>query len=137
MLKKYAPYILLALAGLLLLWVKSHQQHGNVREQLELVTDAVNTNEGFSRQPEKITYTKHARCRMECRHISEADVKELIQNGKLNKEKVQESDMGKTYPLDGKTTGDKMLRIVVAPKKNDLVVVTVIDLDTDWPCDCK
>lgn len=137
MLKKYAPYILLALAGLLLLWVKSHQQHGNVREQLELVTDAVNTNEGFSRQPEKITYTRHARCRMDCRHISEADVKELIQNGKLNKEKVQESDMGKTYPLDGKTTGDKMLRIVVAPKKNDLVVVTVIDLDTDWPCDCK
>jgi len=137
MLKKYSPYILLALAGLLLLYVKSHQRHGNVKEQLELFTDAVNTGEGFSRQPEKITYTKHARCRMECRHISEADVKELIQNGKLNKEKVQESDMGKTYPLDGKTTGDKMLRIVVAPKKNDLVVVTVIDLDTDWPCDCK
>jgi Domain of unknown function (DUF4258) len=61
-----------------------------------------------------------------------------LETGKVNERKVEEDDRGKTYPLEGKTKEDKMLRVVIAPKRNNIVVVTVIDLDKNWPCgDCK
>ena len=136
-LKKYAPYIVLLLAALLLFYLKTHQRGSNTRNNIELTTDAVTGDEPFSRNPENIIYTKHARCRMECRHITEEEVKEILQTGKLNSNKIENGEKGRTYPLEGRTKADKMLRIVVAPKKNDLVIVTVIDLDKDWPCgDC-
>ena len=140
MLKKYAPYILLALAGVFLMFVLTHQRKsnsGNVREQITVTANAVNSNEGFSRHPEKIIYTKHARCRMDCRHITESEVLEILATGEVNTRKIEQDERGKTYPIDGKTKGDKLVRIVVAPKGNDLVVVTVIDLDADHLCDCK
>jgi Domain of unknown function (DUF4258) len=138
MLKKYAPYIVLLIAGILLFFVKRHQRGGNTNNNVEVTTDAVNTAEGFSRHPENIIYTKHARCRMDCRHITEEEIKEILATGKLKTDKIDETEKGKTYPLDGRTKQDKMVRIVVAPKKNDLVIVTVIDLDKDWQCgDCK
>ena len=142
--KKYTPYIVLLAAALLLFYVKNHQRGGNHSETVRVTTDAVqpgnntSSSEGFNRHPAKIIYTKHAKCRLECRHITENEVKEILETGRLNTNKIQESDMGKTYPLDGKTSGDKMVRIVVAPKKDDVVIVTVIDLDQDWPCgDCN
>lgn len=136
MLKRYAPYILLLLAAVLLYYVKTHQRGSKGNSQTE-TTSQVNSNEGFSRQPEKIIYTRHARCRMECRHISESEVLEILKTGKLNTKKIVVEERGRSYPLEGKTAADKLVRIVVAPKGNDLVVVTVIDLDTDWPCDCN
>ena len=136
-LKKYAPYIVLLLAALLLFYLKTHQRGSNTRNNIEVTTDAVTGDEPFSRNPENIIYTKHARCRMDCRHITEEEVKEILQTGKLNSDKIEEGEKGPTYPLEGRTKADKMMRIVVAPKKNDLVIVTVIDLDKDWPCgDC-
>jgi len=137
MLKKYAPYILLLFAALLLYYVLTNQRRHNKKESIEITTNGVPGGEGFQRNPEKITYTKHARCRMDCRHINEAEVKEILQNGKVNVNKIEEDNRGRTYPLEGKTTGDKYLRIVVAPKKNETVIVTVIDLDADLPCDCS
>ncbi len=135
--KKYAAYIVLLLAGLLLFFIKSNQRGSSNTERIEVTTDAVAADEGFSRHPDKIIYTKHARCRMECRHISENDIQEIILTGNVNSQKIEQDERGKTYPLEGKTKDDKRLRVVVAPKKNDLVVVTVIDLDTEWPCgDC-
>ena len=136
-LKKYAPYIVLLLAALALFYITQHQRGSIVKEKVEVTTDAVTGDVPFSRNPENIIYTKHARCRMDCRHITEEEVKEIIQGGKLNQHKIEEGEKGTTYPLEGRTKADKMMRIVVAPKKNDLVIVTVIDLDKDWPCgDC-
>lgn len=138
MLKKYAPYIVLLVAALVFFFLKRHQRGPDNRQHTAITTDAVRTDEGFNRFPDSIIYTKHARCRMDCRHITEAEIKQILETGKLKSEKIQEDERGKTYPLEGKTTADKMVRIVVAPKKNNIVVVTVIDLDTDWPCgDCK
>lgn len=114
-------------------------QRGTTSTHTEIRTNAVTTDEGFNRFPDSIIYTKHARCRMQCRHITESEVKEILENGKVNKNKIQEDGKGKTYPLEGKTKADdRMLRVVVAPKKNNTVIVTVIDLDNFWPCgDCK
>jgi Domain of unknown function (DUF4258) len=137
MLRKYLPFIVLLAAALLYWYVKSNQRkHFPVRD-IENITVPAKRDEGFSRHPGKIIYSKHAHCRMDCRHIDESEVKEIIESGNINYAKIEEDERGKTYPVEGKTHDGQYVRIVVAPKENNLVVVTVIDLKTEWQCDCK
>ena len=146
MLKKYFPYIVLIAAALLLWYVKTHQR-GNLPNKpntgqqeniaVPTITTAEKENEPFDRHVSQLIYTKHARCRMECRHIDESEVKEILDNGTVNYNKIEEGDKGKSYPLEGVTHDKQHVRIVFAPKKENLVVVTVIDLDKDWYCNCK
>lgn len=89
------------------------------------------------RNKEKIIYSQHAECRMDCRKIDRGEVSEILENGKWVKERTQKSSQGVSYALEGTTSDQQNVRIVVAPKEEKLVVVTVIDLDKDWPCDCK
>ena len=146
MLKKYIPYIVLLAAGLLLFYIKKYQRGAMpVKPKVDQVittdnypvADNTKTDEPFNRHTNHLIYTKHARCRMECRHIDESEVKEVLEDGKLNYNKIEESDKGKSYPLEGFTHNKQHVRIVFAPKKENLVVVTVIDLDNEWPCDCR
>jgi hypothetical protein len=149
MLKKYLPYIVLLLAAFAILYIKSHQRgsinYAPVPEQTDnrRVDDTVSSisnnisDDDFNRSVDHIIYSKHARCRMECRHINEDEVKEILKDGKVNERKIETDIRGKTYPLEGIAEGHH-LRIVFAPKGNDAVeVVTCIDLDTDWTCDCE
>ena len=90
----------------------------------------------------KIVYTSHARCRMNCRDITEEEVEYILDNGTLNEAKSQEENDEveghcQPYALEGNTKDGQHVRIVFAPKDDGLVVVTVIDLDTEWKCDCK
>ena len=103
-----------------------------------IVVPAVKPAEDFNRNVHRIIYSKHAHCRMECRHIDESEVKEILATGQVNIRKIEEDARGKTYPLEGITHDKQHVRIVFAPKENDAVeVVTCIDLDTDWPCNCN
>lgn len=144
MLKKYFPFIILIIAAALLWYVKTHQRGSAPKQQdaTEPVTipATVTTNNNavpFNRHSGKLIYTKHALCRMDCRHIDESEVQEILDNGTVNYNKIEDSDKGKSYPLEGVTHDKQRVRIVFAPKKENLVVVTVIDLDKDWYCDCK
>ncbi len=147
MLKKYFPYIILIAAAILLWYIKSHQrgsktttqntEQRNVRETIPAVTTNTNDYGELNRHPLKLIYSKHARCRMDCRHIDESEVEEILDEGTINYNKIEKSDKGKSYPLEGVTHDKQRVRIVFAPKKENLVVVTVIDLDKDWYCDCK
>ena len=139
MIKKYLPYFVLLAAGFLLYFIKIHQPSSYPKIKNAYITvPAVNEAEGFNRNAHTIIYSKHARCRMECRHIDETEVKEILATGQINNNKIEDDPRGKTYPLEGETHDKQHLRIVFAPKGNDVVeVVTCIDLDTDWPCDCK
>jgi hypothetical protein len=88
----------------------------------------------------KYYFTKHARCRMKCRHISQEEVKEIVQRADVNYKKSElDAPEGPKYALEGVTSGDKQhLRIIVAPKKRHLTIVTVIDLENEWECpSCK
>ena len=147
MLKKYLPFILLIAAGALLWYVKMHQrgkfastvsteQHETIPAK-PTTDETINNDLPFDRNNEHLIYSKHARCRMDCRHIDESEVQEILSSGTLNNNKIEESDKGKSYPLEGVTHDKQHVRIVFAPKQNNLVVVTVIDLDKDWYCDCK
>jgi hypothetical protein len=101
-------------------------------------SDEPNRIEGFDRRTEKLIFTRHARCRMGCRHIDEAEVREILLNGRINERKSEPAARpDPKYALEGKTRDGQEVRIIFAPSDRGMVVITVIDLDTDWPCDCK
>ena len=147
--KKYLPIIALIGAASLLWWVKTNQrgakevkqtteQSDNDQPSVGPPSDHPNREEGFNRRTANLIYSKHARCRMNCRHIDESEVKEILEAGKVNYAKVEDNARGKTFPLEGITHDKQHVRIVFAPKDDgSIVVVTCIDLDTDWSCDCK
>lgn len=147
--KKYLPYILLIASALLLFFIKKNQRGETAQkhdtEQTEHITvpavlpadEKPDEIKGFNRNTDKLIFSKHAKCRMDCRKIDESEVKEILKSGKINYEKIQSDKRGKTYPVEGYTHDKQLVRIVFAPKDDGLVVVTVIDLETEWSCDCK
>lgn len=86
---------------------------------------------------QRIYYTKHARCRMDCRHISEAEVLEVLQRGKENRRKSEPNapDCPK-YALEGVTKDGQKVRMIFADCNNETRVITVIDLNNEHQCDC-
>ncbi len=90
------------------------------------------------RNTSHLKLTKHAKCRMECRHITLQEIKEILQKGNENFAKSGEGSKGdKTYALEGYSTERQHIRVVVAPENNEVVVITCIDLDKEWPCNCN
>ncbi|MFD2524821.1 DUF4258 domain-containing protein [Flavihumibacter stibioxidans] len=96
-------------------------------------------NEEFDRQVSDLQYTRHARCRMDCRQITEAEIIDILQNGSLNHRKSDPYDKPcPTYALEGYTRQDRQhVRIVFAQCDNITRVVTCIDLDREFTCNCK
>lgn len=92
----------------------------------------------IDRHPDRLIYTKHARCRMNCRHIDESEVQEILQKGRINHRKSEPAGRpDPKYAFEGTTHDGQQVRIVFATAKRGTVVVTVIDLGTEWSCDCK
>ena len=136
--KKYFPFIALIAAALLLFWVKKNQRGKSDPVPVNIeVPVPVSGTDPIDRTITNIFYSKHARCRMECRHIDESEIKEILQKGAINYDKIEEGQQGKTYPLEGITHDRQHVRIVFAPHENELVVVTAIDLEKEWPCNCN
>jgi|GEM_PF-512101 len=101
-------------------------------------SDQPGRENGFNRRAGKLIYTKHARCRMGCRHIDESEVKEILEQGVINERKSEPAGRpDPKYALEGRTHDGQQVRIVFAPTDRGMLVITVIDLDTDWTCDCK
>lgn len=97
----------------------------------------VDRNKGFDRRISYLEYSNHAKCRMKCRKISEQEVEQIMRDGKINyrKSDVQNAQCPR-YAVEGVTTDDQKVRIVFAQCNEKSVVVTVVDLDTEWSCDC-
>lgn len=92
----------------------------------------------INRHPDHLIYTKHARCRMDCRHIDESEVAEILEKGRINYHKSEPAGRpDPKYALEGTTHDGQQVRIIFAPAKRGMVVITVIDLDNEWSCDCK
>ena len=100
---------------------------GNKKEAAEL-----------NRNVHNLILTKHAMCRMECRDITEEEIKEILREGDINYAKSNLNDKrGVTYALEGYSDDRQHLRIIFAPEKDRLVIVTCIDLNKEWQCDCN
>lgn len=126
--QKRKPYIVLVvvlIAALLFVFK-------NRGEEMPADTVAIDRTES------RIIYTKHARCRMDCRHIDESEVKEILAKGTINYEKSEPNDKpDPKYAFEGTTHDQQHVRIIFAPSKKGLVVITVIDLEKEWQCACN
>ena len=106
----------------------------------------------FDRHPDRLILTRHARCRMDCRHITEKEIREILDNGEINEHKSEPlAHPDPKYAVEGQTVEGQHLRIVVAvptrsathsPRTGSagagsaLVIVTCIELGVEWQCDC-
>lgn len=93
-------------------------------------------NESF-RNISQLILTKHVKCRMGCRHITEEEIKEILKDGSVNYAKSGIGSMGdSTFALEGYSHENQHIRVVVAPESDGLVIITCIDLGREWPCNC-
>jgi hypothetical protein len=93
--------------------------------------------EAFYRTPSHLYYTKHALCRMDCRHISKDDIKEIMRKGIINFNKSNRRDRPcPTFALQGETGDGEKLRVVFAQCDDETKVVTCYNLEEDFDCHC-
>ena len=94
-------------------------------------------NEPFNRHAEFV-FTKHARCRMDCRHITSKEIHEILDNGEINYSKSEpNSHPDPKYAIEGYTAEQQHLRIIVAPEDSRLIIITCIELGVEWDCHCN
>ncbi len=141
---KWVPYILIIVLGAALLIIKTCKNNNSPQSKPKVTNNdrkdpasTVDRDRGFDRRTSYLEYSKHAKCRMDCRHISQAEVEEIMRNGKINYNK---SDLQNArcprYAVEGVTGDNQDVRIVFAQCNEKTEVVTVIDLDTEWQCHC-
>lgn len=86
----------------------------------------------------QLIYTKHAKCRMDCREISRQEVEFIRKEGKINNYKSDPKDRPcPTIAKEGRTSDGQMVRIVFAECNRETKVVTAIDLENEYDCYCK
>ncbi|MBS4043105.1 MAG: DUF4258 domain-containing protein [Chitinophagaceae bacterium] len=133
-LKKLFPFIFIAILAIAAIALQKcgTEKSSNTKSEIK-------TSRGLNRNPAKINYSKHAECRMECRTITKTEVKQVLTDGKINYKKsdLNKSDCIKRYAVDGYSKDGQHIRIVVAPCADELTVITCIDLDKDWECNCE
>lgn len=145
--KKLIPYILLLVLFVVALFVKRCRENDNAPDSPSVTQEkridssaGKNSLEVFCDPDAEYFFTKHARCRMECRNITQKEVKEIVRKAEVNYNKSElDAPQGPKYALEGYTSKDRQhVRIIVAPKQKHLSIVTVIDLDKEWECpSCK
>lgn len=144
---KAAPYILLAVLLIAAVLITRFRQgsgaSGDAKERTTTSrtankgTATVNRNRGFDRRVSYLEYTKHARCRMECRDITQAEVQDVMKKGAVNYRKSNvKGHPCPTYAVEGYTPDQQHVRIVFAQCDQSTKVVTCIDLEKEWQCHC-
>ena len=134
MYRRWIPTILIILISLAIIFLRRKE---DAKEPKTTTKKTVNRNSGFDRRTSFIKYSQHARCRMECRKIKEQEVKEIMTEGKINYKKSDLKSAGcPRYALEGRTTDEQRVRIIFAQCDDSTVVVTVIDLETEFQCNC-
>jgi hypothetical protein len=143
--QKYLPVLLLSLlllAGWQQKWWKNSSMApapgsrpvvaGGTTDKPAIGVEAINRHA-------HLEYTKHAICRMGCRQVTKTEVEEILGAGQINTEKSNPADKPcPTYALEGYSSEGQHLRVVFAPcDSENAKVITCIDLDKDWSCNCE
>ncbi|MEI9946380.1 MAG: DUF4258 domain-containing protein [Chitinophagaceae bacterium] len=138
--KKWLPFIIVIGLGILLFFVRRCENSTTdpkTTTDKKKTTTGINRNRGFDRRISYIEYTQHAKCRMECRKITQSEVEEIMQEGKINYTKSDvDAAPCPTYALEGTTHDDQRVRIVFGQCDEKTKVITCIDLGTEWECHC-
>ncbi len=141
--KKALPLIVLVVLAVIALAINNYNQGGAADDATKqpkvAVKEPVESKRGLNRSPSHINYSKHARCRMGCRHIDEREVEQVLKDGKINyaKSDLKGDDCHKKYAVEGYTGDNQHVRMIFAPCNTEVTVVTVIDLGKEWQCDCE
>ncbi len=139
--KKLFPFLLLIVLAVLAILLKQCGQPSpqKVKSQTQTDDKVVPENRGLNRNPSHINYSKHAKCRMACRHIDDVEIEDILKNGTINykKSELQGEDCRKKYAVEGYSKDRQHLRIIFAPCGDEMTVVTCIDIGQEWSCDCK
>ena len=148
-LRKATQLILVGILAVSLFVARQCKHEANTRSSTKVINKDTKKDQGtidrdkdFDRRISYLEYSDHAKCRMQCRKISKAEVEEIMQNGKINynKSDLQSRSLSGArcprYALEGITSDDQKVRIVFAQCNDKTAVVTVIDLDTEWSCHC-
>jgi hypothetical protein len=139
-LKKLLPIAFLILLAVVAIFLKRSKSISSEKGERAPTSGRSQANKHvrFDRSVAKFYFTKHARCRMKCRQITQQEVKEILAEGEINYSKSNLNDpQGPTYALEGITDDRQSVRIIFAPKQQHMSVVTVIDLDVEHQCDCN
>jgi hypothetical protein len=134
--KNIVSITVLVILALLAWGVKKCQ---NSREQYY---DRTVTTEKSDWRHHRLIYTAHAKCRMECRNISEDEVEFVLNTGIVNEEKSKEQNAEApghcpTYALEANTKDGQHVRVVFAACEKTTRVITAIDIDVEHVCHCK
>jgi len=142
-LRKAVPVIIVAALAALVFVIRQCKQETTkpsttvTNKEKKESSGTVDRDRGFDRRISYLEYSNHAKCRMQCRKISQSEVEEIMRDGKINYNK---SDLQNArcprYAVEGVTADNQRMRIVFAQCNEKTTVVTVIDLDTEWTCDC-
>ncbi len=149
--KKWYPYIFIGLLLVAVFVIREFQSSNgpvpnptitNNNKPKDPASNPTDRDKGFDRRTTLLEYSNHAKCRMQCRKISQAEVQEIMRDGKINysKSDLQSRKLSGArcprYAVEGVTSDDQRVRIVYAQCNESTTVVTVIDLETDFECHC-
>ncbi len=144
--KKALPLIVLVILAVALFFIRRCDHGTSSTPKSKTSTRStpaeVNRNRGFDRRVSFLQYSNHAKCRMECRHITQGEVEETMRDGQINypKSDIKSRSLSGArcprYAIEDQTKDGQHVRIVFAQCDQYTEVVTVIDLDTEWTCDC-
>ena len=136
---KLFPFLLLLGLAVVAICIKQCKQIPDKKLSIQITEVTDKQPRGLNRNPSHINYSKHAKCRMACRHIDEAEITDLLKNGTINykKSELQGENCRKKYAVEGYSKDRQHLRLIFAPCGDEMTVVTCIDLDQEWTCDCK
>lgn len=91
----------------------------------------------FNRSTERVVYTKFALCRMNCQYIIKNDVEDIMKAGIIN---LNKSDRRykpcPTYALQGRTKRGSYLRIVFAQCDVITNIISCVDVEKSFTCNC-
>jgi len=76
------------LLGLLIIALSIRNCNLNRHNYVSHNEGQIKEHQALNRNPTHINYTKHAKCRMECRHIDESEIKDILANGSINYKKA-------------------------------------------------
>ncbi len=144
--QKILPVLLLVVMAVLSILIRrcnnsqptvAKRQNQRTERNIPVTRGSPGSAERFDRTTTNLFFTKHAKCRMKCRHITQQEVKDILVNGTVNYNKSDLQDpQGPTYAVEGITADRQHVRIIFAPKQQHLTVVTVIDLENEYACNC-
>ncbi len=98
----------------------------------------VGQQSGSKEEVGQVHFTHHAKCRMGCRKIDREEVFDVLKNGQVNARKSDaQSKPCPTQSLEKRSRDQQLIRVVVANCPQTRKIITVIDLENKYQCNCR